>query len=330
MNIRNRGTLKQAAAASLRHAPNQKKIIAVYTGVSIAISAGIWLLDMAISRAISGTGGLGSLGTRSILQTIQSLLPVLQMIFLLGWDMGYLSAVMNFSRHKSADTRTLTGCFKILGPIFRLELLLSLIISGILIGCIYAATILFMFTPWAQPLVDVVNSYDPSTLTSEMMITEEMISSMMPAMAPVYLISFVLFAILCGPLIYSYRMANYCLLDDPRAGARASLRWSKALMRGRRLELFKLDLSLWWYYALETLLAAFSFAGLLLPMLGVQFPVSDAVSNCVFQILYYGLIFLLHVSLRNYVETTYVKAYDQLRIPVAPFQGIVLGNIFQM
>lgn len=330
MNIRNRSTLKQAAAASLRYAQNEKKIIAVYTGVSVAISAGVWLLDMAISRAVSGTGGLGNLGTRSILQTLQSLLPIVQMAFIICWDMGYLKAVMHFSRNQDTDTRTLSSSFRLFGPIFRLELLRSLIISGILLGCVYLATFLFMYTPMAQPLVDVVKQYDTTILGSEMVVTDEMIAAIMPAMMPIYLISFVLFAILGGPLVYSYRMANYCLLDDPRAGARASLRWSKAIMRGRRLELFKLDLSLWWYYGLEALVALVSFAGPILAMLGVKLPFSGTISSIVFQLLYYGLVFWLHVSLRNYCETTYVKAYDQLRIPDAPPQSMVLGNIFQM
>lgn len=330
MDIKNRQALKQEAAASLSHAPNEKKIIAVYTGVTIAIAAGMWLLDMAINHAISGTGGLGSLGTRSILQTLQSVLPILQMGFVMCWNMGYYRAMMNISRNAPADTRTLTGSFRLFGPIFRLELLTSLIISGILIGCTYLATFIFMFTPFSQPLMDITASYETTLLSNDMVVTDEMITAMLPAMAPIFFIAFALFAAFATPLLYSYRMASYCLLDDPRAGARASLRWSKAMMRGHRMELFKLDLSLWWYYALDALVMAVGLVAPILSLLGIKLPFSDMVSGAIFQILYYILFFFLHVALQNYCEVVYVKAFDRLRIPDAPPQAVVLGNIFQM
>ena len=330
MDIRNRSALKQDAAVSLSRAENQKKIVAVYAGVNIAIAAGMYLADLAISHAISGTGGLSNLGTRSILQTLQSVLPVLQMVFGMCWAMGYLRAMMNIGRNLPADTRTLCDSFRLFGPIFRLEILQTLIYSGIMIGCVYGATILFMFTPFAQPLVDVVGSYETSMLSSEMVITDEMLTAMMPAMTPIIVITFALFAIIGGPLLYSYRMAYYCLLDDPRAGARASLRWSKAMMRNRRMELLKLDLSLWWYYGLETLVSVLSFGVPILTLLGIQLPFSNMVSDAIFLIVYYGLLFCLQATLLNYREVIYVKAYDRLRTPDAPPQPVILGNIFQM
>lgn len=330
MDIKNRQFLKQEAAASLGQAPNQKKIVAVYSGVSIAMAAGMWLLDTVINHAISGTGGLGNLGTRSLLQTLQSVLPILQMVFSTCWGMGYLRAMMNISRNAPADTRTLTGSFRLFGPIFRLEILQSLIYSGILIGCVYGATIAFTLTPFAQPLMDVMGSYETSMLATEMVITDEMLTAMLPSMTPIFVITFVLFAIIGGPLVYSYRMAFYCLLDDPRAGARASLRWSKAMMRNRRMELFKLDLSLWWYYVLDAAVLLISYIPMILALLGIALPISSSAIEYLFLGIYYVLFFLLHVCLRNYCEVIYVKAYDRLRIPDAPPQPVILGNIFQM
>lgn len=330
MDIRNRSALKESAAASLGHSRNEKQIITLYAGVTIAIAAGMWLLDMAISHAISGTGGLSNLGTRSILQTLQSLLPVAQMIFTMCWSMGYLRAVMNISRNVPADTWTLTGCFRLFGPIFRLELLTSLIYTGILFGCAYLASTLFIFTPLSQPLTDMAASYDPSMLSGQAALTDEILLPTLVAMIPVFAISFLLFALVGGPLVYSYRMASYCLLDDPRAGARASLRWSKAMIRGHRIELLKLDLSMWWYYGLETLIGLAYYIGPILSLLGVRLPFSATVADMVFQILYYGLLFWFYISLRNYREVIYVKAYDRLRIPDVPPQQVILGNIFQM
>lgn len=52
---------------------------------------------------------------------------------------------------------------------------------------------------------------------------------------------------------YRYRLAEYCLLDDPDISALEAIRRSKALMRGRKMDLFITDLSFIGWMFLEVL-----------------------------------------------------------------------------
>lgn len=331
MDIKNRGALKQDAAAALRDVRSEKQIIAIYTGVTIAAAVVLLVLDLLLERAVSGTGGLSNLGTRSILQTLQAALPVVQLVFLLCWDAGYLRTAMNMSRGWPAEPKTLKVGFRLFGPVLRLDLLLGLIFGGLLFACMYLGTWIFMFTPMAQPLMDIVSSTDTtSILSTEMVITAEMTQAVSQVMLPMMAICLLLFAVIALPRFYSYRMASYCLLDAPKAGALAAMRKSKFMMYGKRMDLFKLDLSLWWFYLLEGVLLIVSEMPLVLSLLGIQLPLSSTVSSYLFLSLYYVLTFGFHVAFRNYCQVIYVKAYDALLPPEAPSGGVVLGNIFQM
>ena len=52
---------------------------------------------------------------------------------------------------------------------------------------------------------------------------------------------------------YRYRQSFYILIDDPQKGALQCIRESKRLMRGKKLDLFLLDLSFIGWWALDTL-----------------------------------------------------------------------------
>ena len=139
-----------------------------------------------------------------------------------------------------------------------------------------------------------------------------------------------LFLLLFIPPCYRYRMVTYRLIDQPRPDARRAMRESRAMMHRNRFALFRLDLSLWWFYALDALALLISYVPMILSLLGISLPMSDGVSEYLFLGIYYVLVFLVHVWLRNYCEVVYVKAYDRLRTPDAPPKPVILGNIFQM
>ena len=113
-------------------------------------------------------------------------------------------------------------------------------------------------------------------------------------------------------------------------GALMALRESKKMMRGNRLQLLKLDLSLWWYYLATAAATVVCYGDVLLPMLGVQLPVSETVSFFGFYALYLAVSFMILFFLRNRVEVTYALAYDAVKPEEKQDNGVVLGNIFQM
>lgn len=329
MDIKNRQELHQAASEALGRAPNEKKLILTCTGVSVGLGIVFMAADLLLGKAASGSGGLSDLGRTALLQTFQSILPVVQLVFLTLWNKGYLRSMMHISRGQSADLRTVVQTFRQFGPIFRLEVLMGVIFGGLFFGCTYFGSYLYMISPFAQPLTGQMNA-SGSILSTETVLTDEMISAAMGHVLPMMAITLVLFVIVALPKFYSYRMANFFLLDDPLAGARIALRRSKWLMRGHRKDLLRLDLSLWWYYVLDGLVLLISEIPLLLTLLGIQLPIPDTISTYLFLGIYYVLTFLLHVWIRNFCEVIYVKAFDRLCTPDAPPQGVVLGNIFQM
>ena len=137
---------------------------------------------------------------------------------------------------------------------------------------------------------------------------------LMQSMIPCFVICGIVMLALGGPIFYSFRMTDYVIIDKPAMGALAALRESKKMMRGNRLQLLKLDISLWWYYLATAVASVVCYGDVLLPMLGIQLPVS------------FGIIFFL----RNRVEVTYALAYDAVKPEEKQDGGVVLGNIFQM
>lgn len=107
--------------------------------------------------------------------------------------------------------------------------------------------------------------------------------------------------------MYRYRLAVYCLLDDPDISALEAIRRSKALMRGRTGELFVLDLSFFGWGLLVSLgLSAVQGVCGYLP--DVLYMVIVTAAEC-----------LLQMHLTTYVNYTNAGFYlFAVRPPVAP------------
>jgi len=145
---------------------------------------------------------------------------------------------------------------------------------------------------------------------------------------------FPIFGIVCllftTPVFYQYRLANYILIDNPRFSAFTVLRESRMLMKRRRMQLFRLDLSLWWYYVLSALASVVAYGDVVLPMLGITLPMSDAMGYFLFFAVYLVLELVIFCLFLNRISVTYALYYEELRPKQAPDNAVVLGNIFQM
>lgn len=331
MDIRDRKGLKQQAAAALEAAPHKKKIIALYTGVSLGLSVLLVLADLLLSSMIEKTSGLSNMGSRIILQTIQGVLPVAQAVFLLVWQYGYLGTVMGMSRLRMADHRELHHGFRILGPIVRLTMLQYGIAFVLSFSCMYLSALIFTLSPFARPIMDTVAAIigDTAMTQEALMMDPGVIAAVENAVVPVMVIFLIIACVLVLPVTFLFRMAGYCLLDDPRAGALAALRNSRAMMRSNRLKLLMLDLSFWWYYLLSMAAMAICYGDSLLALVGITLPFGETGNYLLFYGLYLIAQFAYCYFFQNYVEVTYVKAYEALK-PDPQEGGVVLGNIFQM
>ena len=158
---------------------------------------------------------------------------------------------------------------------------------------------------------------------------EVMQLAFLKSIAPVYVIFLLMFALLAIPLLYRYRMVSYVLIDNPAVGGLAALRRSSRMMKGNCMALFRLDLHLWWYYALSALAATVAYADTLAALLGISLPVSADVAYYLFFGVYLVAQAALYYFLSNRIEVTYALAYEQIA-PKPQENSVVLGNIFQM
>ena len=311
MDIRNRRGLKDAARESLANASyNPTTLVLIHTLAAVALALTVTILDLFLGDRIADTGGLGGLGLRSILSTIQSVLRLANMVLLPFWEVGYIYAAMNITRGKEAGPSSLLEGLRRWSVVLRSNLLQIILYFCTGMACYYVAMTVFLMTPMSGPLQTLVAPYlnDPNALLADPALS----AAVMEASVPMFVIFLGVFAVLALPIVYHFRLVNYALLDNPKAGAFAALRRSKFLMHGDRFNLFRLDLSFWWFYAAQTLLSVICYGDVLLELLGVKLPFSDTTGFFLFYILSLALQVTLYTFTRNRVAVTYVNAYEAL------------------
>lgn len=303
MDIHDRKGLKAAAKEALLTAYHDpKKLILIHTGASVALSLLLVLVNYFLEQQISGTGGLGGVGIRAILETVQTVLILGQTVALVFWQIGYSYVSLGISRGEDVGPGSLLEGFRRFGPVLRQRLIVTLLCSGLVFACVYGASIIVSMTPLTEPLLQAM----------EVGTEEALMAAMEEAMLPVIGISIVLMLAVVVPYYYRLRMADYALMDNFHPGAMASIRASRALMKGNRMTLFKLDLSFWWFYVLESLTMVVSYGDLILPMFGVSLPWSETFSSILFVALAYLCQLALYWWQGNEVHTTYANFYNAL------------------
>ena len=325
MKIPHYSELKQRTDSALAVAREPKKTILAYTGIITGMALLVTILTEMLDSKISVSGGLSNLGSRSFLATIQSVLPLAQAMILMCLEIGYISAVMRFARKQYADHRNLKSGFRLFAPMLRLGLLQLLVYSAILLVVSNLVSSVYVTSSFGKPLLDAMTPI----LESGVPLEELPLDSLLWPMLPVLAITMALFALAAIPMIYRYRMANYYLVDHPWEGAIAALRNSWHMMRGNGFRLFKTDLHFWWYYLLTFLASVICYGDQLLPLVGIDLPISDTAAYFLFYAIYLVIQFFLFYRFRNRLEVTYATAYDAIR-PQKADNSVVLGNIFDM
>lgn len=303
----------QAARRIDESRPAPRQLMLVYTGVVILLSLLVNGLNLYLDSQISGTGGLGGLGTRSILETVQTLLSYFTMIFNPFWSAGMLAAVIAIVRRGDADPRNLKGGFKMRVVTYSiLELCITMLI---LMVCTYAACYIYMMTPLADPLVALLDSGELLTAAGELNYDAFTAELMLETCMPLLGILLALFVPLYVFFLYSIRLALYLLVEGQPMGAMTAILASSKLMKGHRFQMFKLDLSYWWYYALSSLISVVAYLDVILPELGIHLPMGDTVAYFVALILSLVCQLVLNLWKKLDVDVTYVLAYDAIAHP---------------
>lgn len=306
--------LKQRAGDCLSGAASPPRYLAlIHTAAALAVSLVTTLISFLLTRQVDNTGGLGGLGTRTVLQTVRLLVILAGTAAIPFWHLGYLRAALCTARGQGADLRTLPEGFRRFGISLRLMLLRTLLICLIAVLCMQLSSFLFMLSPFSLGFLEQVQTLlttgDPSALT------EADILGILPSIYPLYGILAVVLGVVLIPLLYRLRLADWFVMDDA-PGALAALKQSSRRMRGHRFWLFRLDLSFWWYYGLQLLSGALAYGDLLLELTGLK-----SGSDGFFWLFYgssLGLQLLAGWRFLPRVQTAYALAYDHLRSAPEP------------
>lgn len=315
MTIRDRDAIFHTAGQRLdSNRAQAQRVLLCYLAITTALTVAVSLISVLLSDRISETGGLRNMGLRSVLSTGQNVLPIIQSLVALGLQMGYTTMCLHISRGEPFPGDILQGGFRRFFPLLISQLLLGAIYTGIAFMSIYAGTYLFMLLPasdrFYELLAPVLNS--ATVLSDAAVLDEATMAAAVDAMLPMLGISAVVFLLVFIPMHYRYRMVIYRLIDQPRPGALAALRESRALMRRNRVALFRLDLHLWWYYLLQVLMVVILYGDTLLALLGIALPMSGTAAYFLFMGLSLALQWAVSWFFMNRVEVTYALAYEAL------------------
>lgn len=320
------------ARRRLADAPASRRIISIYagilTGLAVLVTLATWLLDLQINK----TGGLSSLGLRTTLSAVRSMLPLLQSAVVMCLTLGYRAAMLRSARGQYASPQTLRLGFARFWVLLRCSILEGLIILAAAVASTYLATMIFMLTPLSAPFIEILTPAISGAVTVDpsQILTDELMAQLAPSLLPMSLIFLAVFGLLSIPILLRYRMTDYVIIDRPDLGAFAAMRESRRMMRWNCLSLIGLDFRLWWYYLALTAASVLCYADQLLPLVGVQLPLSRNAAYYGFFALYLAAQFAIYYYLSNRVEVCYSLAYDAIRPREEPDGGVVLGNIFQM
>ncbi len=311
MEIQNRRGLKDAAIRSLAQSSNSpRKLVLIHLGVSLLVSLLLSILDYFLEQQISTTGGLSGLNSRSLISTVQYLLRLAQIIALSFWQMGYLFLTLKLARGESANTGALLEGFRRLGPVLRYHLMVGIMLLGIVLGSSYAAWVIYLFSPLSLPLME---ELEPLLSDPNLLENAEAMEVIAQHGRPLLFLYIAILLVLLIPFFFRYRMAALTLMDTPEIGVLRALRVSRKMMKHHWMDVFKLDLSFWWFYLLESLVVLVAYGNYLLPMLGISLPLSPNALYFLFLILSMVCQLALYGWRKNEVSVTYVHAYATLR-----------------
>ena len=332
MSIPSSKYLKVKAANRLESGKDPKKVVLVYSAIVALSALAVNVVQFILDSQISKTGGLQNIGTRSALSTLSSVLPLVQTLVLMCLGLGYTAAVLRLVRRQYASEKTLKAGFERFWLLLRTRLLQALIYGGIAFLLSYVAMAIFMLSPFSDRLSSLALSLSAAgAITPEALLNNTaLLASAYEALMPMMVIYCILLVIVIWAVSYRFRLVDYLLIDQPQLGALSALRTSRQKMKGHIKELFKLDISFWWYYLLRALSAGLIYLDMVLAILGVQLPLSPTASFFGVILAYLGSDFALNYFFLNRVEMTYALFYDTLNPQQPPQQGAILGNIFQM
>lgn len=301
--------LKNEAALRLATTPgNHNKLALIYGAVALGVGVFCQLIAFLTNLAISNMSGLSTLGTRAILQSIQSFFPVAANLLLPFWAFGLMQTVLRLIRQERVEPRDLLGGFSRLFVIVRLYLFIILFFWCIAFLAFNLATIILNFTPFANTMLASWLPYvQDAALLEEALSDPAQTAALMKSAYPLLILGGILLLAFGLPAVYGMRLSFYRVLDQDRPGALRAITQSRRMMRGNKIALFKLDLSFWWYYLAIILSSLLLYVPSYLPA-----PFNSDLAFLVAALIQAGICLWLYTKYLIRIEASYAVFYDTL------------------
>lgn len=308
----NLSDLRQKADRQLDFAPYApRQLVLIHTAVSLGASLVVALVNLLFASMIENTGGLSGLGTRSMLETAQSTLELAVTAALPFWNISLTRAALCWARGELAEPPTLLEGFRRFRSVLGLKLLTAFLLMGLGLAVFYIGSSVFMLTPFADPLVAALNPImQQSGVLAPDALTEEAVAQVVNLAKPLFIFLGLVFAAVVIPLWYRVRFADFAVMDGCRG--RVSLVESIRITKKKCLQIFKIDLSFWWFYLLQALSVTLCYGDSILPAMGVALPMSAEVAYIAFMALGNVCQGILLWFYQAKVSVTYALAYETL------------------
>lgn len=309
----------RSSALAAEHRPAVRRLVLLYWGVITLLTLGSSGLNLYLNSQIGNTGGLDGMGLRSILQTIQEILSLVNQFFDPFWSAGFLLAMIAMVRGDTPQSRMLTGGFRRFFPILGHIAFRFMVMIAVGMAAVNICAILFSFTPLGQrfaqgmaPILEDPNLFLPDgTMNLELIPQELLLEAGLPLTALVLAV----FGLVYLYLSYHFRLSMYLVVRDS-VGAFQAHFLSLRLMRGHKWSMLKLDLSWWWYYLLVAVITAVGYLDMILGMMGLPLPMDETVMFFATMATYCVLITALSLWKKCDVDAGYVLAYEQILAPM--------------
>ena len=306
--------LSDADDAVQTAAYSPRKLVLIHTGVLAALNLLALALQFVLSGASEGTGGLAGLGTQAMLETAQVVLTMAMQILSPFWEFGLVLAALMLCRRQNPGPKSLLSGFFRFGPVLRLLILEAIIYFIAVLVAAQAGSFVYMLSPASQPLVELTEQMmqagsEEAMLEMLQALDEGTVMSLLLDLLPYILIPALVIIV---PLSYRLRLAQYVVMDEQKVGAFYAISQSLRLTRKRCLQLLRLDLKLWWFYALQVVALAVCYGDMLLPQLGVTLDMNPEAASLAFYAVGLALQILLHWWKMPQVMTAYAGFYDRL------------------
>lgn len=303
----------RAQAALDDQAHSAKRLVMIHSGVVIGLGLVLSVLSYLLNMGIAETGGLSGIGTRAVLETLQTVLQSINLMLIPFWTVGYTYTILTVSRGEAVDSRSLLWGFRHWGVVLRSMLLQGVIYFALAMVGAQLAGMVFMLTPSAQPLYALVESMTAAGVTDPYaMLDDQVYFDLCLQMLPYLLVGMLLFLV---PVFYRLRFADFALAEHPEQGALRAILASFRMTRKNCLAIFRLDLRFWWFYLAQVLVLVLGYGDLLLAAAGVDIGIGVDAAMFLFYIAGLACEFALYVWRKNQVHGTYALAYDQLAVP---------------